>query len=122
MKSLRDGLSSILKFDVRWRPTRLWVAALLVGVFFSAPSLLFAARQYLFVYNGQPIATPMGDGSEIYVNCYYGDDGNGNPTGVSSFALGETAECDAENTTGFCVGTMENCDCQESFGNTSGCE
>lgn len=121
MKSRWDGLRSTLKPDGRWRPTRLWVAALVVGVSFSASSLLFAARQYLFVYNGQPIATIMGDGSESYVNCYYGDDGNGNPTGVSSFALGDTAECDEENTT-LCIGTMAECDCQEGFGDTSGCE
>lgn len=83
------------------------------------PGLVHSSRTYKFVYNGQPIVTTQGDPDEIFLNCYYGDDGNGSPTGVSSLQEGE-GDC-AQGTTEECIGTMQECDCYVEFGDTNGC-
>ena len=58
-------------------------------------------------------AGPLGAEEKVYTNCYYGDDGNGNPTGVSSIAEGGSC---APGTSAECTGTMRACDRAVGFG------
>jgi len=83
----------------------------LLAASLMVPGAVWAASYYrLFVVSDpQPYYT-LGDEDEVFLNCYYGDDGFGRPTGVSSVSLQEATDC-GEGGDG-CVGRMHECDCE----------